>query len=404
MNKNYPPPFIPALNNESAELLANQVNVLTLEEKYLLKQYTHHGDEIINNYMRGIDDINTYKKNILHPLSSNHTFFCVLLLEFDPTALQNSKNFDDGNITIQNLRHNRKFMTYYKHLYNIINRAFEGEDALANLRSMTRQVIKKLINILKKRPVYLNPLVTYRGAKENYLKNIDEVSVLGSFYSTSLIEEVTKPFGKFIYKFVVHPMCVYMYIEPITDHPEEFEILIGPTNRIVKISDKILEGFDNAEDMFYFILPPKDATQNNTAMVKAGENAFLTLLSDTAKIQKNYNTFRHPFIYENNEAAAAGGGGGGAAVAGGGGGGAAKAKAKTRRGGKRKQKRKTRSRKTRKQRGGAELNLDPMNRWMAEPVIVAVEDLDQDDLNMIKDMLGALKQKNSRNSIFSLNH
>lgn len=448
--------------------LERQVDGLSREEMYLIQQYTHHGDIIMNAYLRGRDNADTYKHNIYNPtIADNYarSFFCLFLLELDPHALDNPSHFTDGRIVTggEDLLNDEQFMRYYE--YTIYPQFLQFRySQIPKLRVMTNSVINKLIAILAKRPPYLIPLIVYRGSDSKYLIEDKQPLVLSSFHSTSIYQSVATHFGKQVYKFSVHPKCIFMYIEPITIHRGEYEVLIAPRNRYIKVPKSILELMNETLDLF-LVLPPKNGNQNNSNLELVVNNVAQELANNLAAA--------------GGGGAAAAGGGGGAAAAGGGGGAAAAAAAaandgantpnvqtviqklvtnkdmlkqldefyglaadgaaaagggggtaeakkqnvapqakvnttpnkKVKKsdewtnenlysGGRRTRKRKTHARRSRslsrKQRGGVNFAMDPMNRWSVAPQFVEASDLDDEDIQMMYEMLQNLKQENMR--------
>jgi hypothetical protein len=387
------------------EQMNAQINVLSPEERYILQQYTHHGDVIINAFMRGRDDVETYTLNMYDPYrddeSEARAFFCLFLLEIDPDALQDESHFDDGirQWDGTSLLVNEKFMKYYK--YRIFPQ-FQNKTPKATIimfRRMTANIVVKLGNILAKRPPFSKIFMTYRGAKDKYLEERADAKILGSYNSTTIDYFVAQDFGDIVYKFCIYPGCIWMYVEPLTVHTNEKEVLLGPGNRFVVLPEHVRKEIRKSENLF-LILPPKISDAKNSTIL----NNFIRNLrkyrgvDDAAKgaaaagggggggnnVQKVLNTLakntEYEKILENFYAGAAGGGAG-----------------KQRRGGTRTQKQKRsstrRRRQTRKQRGGTSIvMLDPMNRWAVDPIFVRAEDLSEDDLEKVAEMLATLKE------------
>jgi hypothetical protein len=374
--------------------LVKHVEGLSPEDVYMIQQYTHHGDVIMNARLRGVDTIETYRENIYNPREhAGGSFFCLFLLDIASDAL------DYGPHLAKELVKDAGFMRYYTDsVYSKILIQLKAGN-IDYFRELTDKAIQRIITILAKRPPTEDFITVYRGSSQKYLQELQlQGLVLGSFHSTSIYAEIADIFapltasGRVIYKFIVSEHCTYMYIDPISVHQGEFEVLIAPGNRYVCIPKGLVPG-DSDSYVSFMILP--------LAAVGA--------------------------------AAAGGGAAGGAAAAGGGaaGGGGASAAAtgggavvemvntlkehievKKRRGGRRTRKRKSLKRthrrghkKTRKQRGGESIHLDPMSRWAVDPMFVRIDELSEEDLGLIAQTLVKMKEqsrKNRRNSIFQL--
>jgi hypothetical protein len=407
------------VTEEDIILMGQQTAGLSREEKYLVQQYTHHGDVIMNAFLRGSDDFNTYKMNVYNPemdQGEQRAFFCLFLLELDPNALSDPTHFEGGNIKYYggDLLFDKNFMRYYTNtIYPQFGFNTRTYKSLMNFfRDMTASVIQKLGVILAKRPSFSKIFITYRGSESKYLADSDEALTLGSFHSTSIDVSLAEKFGRFLYKFCVYPGCIYMYVEPLTIHHGEKEVLLGPGNRYIAIPKSVRKQIRESNDLF-IILPPKYDDARNKRIVNKAVGKLLT--EDAAAA-----------------AAASGAAGGG----GGGGGGVVAvmqnenpkeatvnniltmlkkntahdkmledfygaAAAKERRGGTRKLKRKSsdrhrRRRQTRKQRGGDKLHLNPMSRWAVDPMFVRMDELSEDDLEKVAEILAMLKEENRR--------
>jgi hypothetical protein len=421
--------------------LERQVDGLSREEMYLVQQYTHHGDIIMNAYMRQQDTYDTYNNNIFNPEVDDtdvYAFFCLYLLEVDPNALSDPAHFGEHMVMSgQGLISDQTFRNYYA---NQIYPTFSFDNfnamSLTRLKIHTTAVIRKLVNILAKRPPTRKFLVSYRGTSSKYLLRQTEPLTLGSFHSTSLFESVARKFGDHIYKFMINPYCNYMYIEPLTIHHGEQEILLGPGNRYVRVPDTFLKKIKEPYDVF-LILPPRPSKLNMRAkrvaakLLKklAAENAVAntnanTRGNKTPNVSQIIETMMNNTKFQqqlNDFYGAAAGGGGAEGTAGRGGATNGekivlnllsdptyqaqlnafyKMEGQQQKGGKAKRigtrKRKIqRARKTRKQRGGVGVNveLDPMNRWVADPIFTPAGDLDDDDLRMIQEMLTHLQNE-----------
>ncbi len=264
---------------------------LPLSDRFLLEQYTHHGDVIINSFLRGEDTIETYKKNIIDPIRFNpkfDTFFCIfmdeiftqiktelnlqydiLTLYYEYKNLHTTKSIHNANLSEKAYEFSRAYASIYTIISNVCtDDDISNDDKRTFFRSMTYTIIQKLIRIIKHAPRSQNVFTVYRGVNELYLsQNPNIISKLLTFHSTTFdLEDTAKAFGrekKRIYIFKVHPDCMYMYMESLTLHKGEHEVVLTPGNRYVYLSEEVvhkelpsgkLEGWSY---LTYAVLPPE---------------------------------------------------------------------------------------------------------------------------------------------------
>ncbi len=250
--------------DDELSIFKEYINTLSPYQQFILKQYTHHGDVIINSLLRGIDTIDTYRNNIYNPMMINTTgtFFCLYLGEFD----------HEYELNRYNTRKYHSIPTDYTDvIYPQLKAKLDAND-LDYFRRTTYKIIKDLYTIIKNAPSIGRVFTTYRAVKTFYLdKNPRKISKLNSFHSTTVaihtllgfvmtpnflseftgnISNLRRGIGVPQYIFKVHPDCVYMYMEPITLHTDEYEILLAPGNRYLFISE---EGTTQT----YAVLPPE---------------------------------------------------------------------------------------------------------------------------------------------------
>jgi hypothetical protein len=343
------------------QALAKQVEGLTPEEVYYVQQYTHYGDILVNARLRGRDTLQGYIDNLYSPVprrAEAKSFYCLFLLYVAPDALTNPTHFDEGNLKYKGkeLIKDRTFMEYYANtVYPQIR-----TKTLEDFRRYTDFAIDQLNRILMKRPPTTDMITVYRGSSNKYLQELRmECLELGSFHSTTIYKDIAELFGdgeqQVIYKFLVHPNCIYMYIESISINQGEFEVLLAPGNRYVCVPNSAIP---NATEAYAncFILPPQDVVQNNAGAAAAGGGGG-GAVADPA-VHAMVNTLKNT--------------------------------TNTRRGGRRTRKHKTlrrRKSKTRKQRGGASVKSNPMSRWSVDPIFTPLGQLSETDLVMLADMI-----------------
>lgn len=287
------------------------------KEKYLLKQYTHHGDRILNSYLLLTDTIKTYDVNTFNPdkasytfakipyLQSNH-FFCLFLLDIEPYALtqgnyidKSERDFSKSLDQLYRLK-NRGFIEWYKsEIYDPHIRPSLDTGDLALYRKSLDDIIPQFRTICASHPSISTKRQhkVYRGVNDMFYQLDGNMYELTTFQSTSLSSIVAKNFGAILCEFILHHDCEFAYVEQITIHQDEFEVLLTPKNRY-----KFIER-DSTQNIYRFVvLPP------------------LTSAKPRAKLTR---TQKSRLQRKRAKAAAAAGGDGAAA---GGGGGAANAK------------------------------------------------------------------------------
>ncbi len=276
-----------------------------LYDRFLLSQYTYHGDTIINSVLRGIDNIRTYRDNIStrYELKSIYAsnkviiYFACLYLGLIPQSnthenilekimQQNDdiKNYNDrypsiklANRYLNEPEHNKlynKIFTdtqiisriYSEEIYPEIKKRLDASD-LDYFRTMTYYIIQQLyITIKNTPPLSKKAFEVYRRVNDFYLnRDPNTISKFTTFHSTTkgdIYSRAVKRFGSLIYKFIVHPNCQYISILPYSYKPEEDEIVFAPGNRYVFLSEETdvtsPGGESTPTHMTYAILPPKE--------------------------------------------------------------------------------------------------------------------------------------------------
>ena len=95
---------------------------------------------------------------------------------------------------------------------------------------MMDPILTNILTCIKQAPRVSSVFTVYRGTKQLYLPTTtDTIHTLSSFHSTTTDREVAEAFGRkgFVYTFKVHPKCEYIYMESVTNHTGEYEILFS---------------------------------------------------------------------------------------------------------------------------------------------------------------------------------
>ncbi len=259
------------LGSRTLTLFTDYINSLPAYDKYLLEQYTHHGDVIINTFLRGADTIDTYENNILRPDYNIWVvdFFCIYLKEIYDELYEGNDSIDiiEKYFEVKQLKDRRvpmanssgiekeliTFREFYRDIiYSHIQTKLQERD-IEYFRKLTYTIVKKLYMIITKAPHSDKVFTVYRGVKSLYLEpDPTIISKLMSFHSTTIDYEQALAFGRkgYIYVFKVHPACRYIYMEPLTVHDEEEEILLTPGNRYAFISEE-------DSTLTFAVLPPE---------------------------------------------------------------------------------------------------------------------------------------------------
>lgn len=276
-----------------------------LYDRFLLKQYTYHGDVLINSLLKGTDTIDTYRTNIsseykLRFISGSDTYvnlFSCLYLGLIPQSksheniLQILERQDNDIQTYNRLYKYRTISNYHPNyeayktlklqiykddqtitriydteIYPSIKERLDASD-LDYFRIMTYYIIQQLYITIKNTPPLIeNPFVVYRRVNNFYLnKDPNTISKFTSFHSTtkgSPDSRAIKRFGQLLYTFIVHPECQYISMIPYSYKPEEDEIVFTPGNRYVFLSEETERPSPGTKPtpvhMTYVILPPEE--------------------------------------------------------------------------------------------------------------------------------------------------
>jgi hypothetical protein len=268
-------------------------STLSPEDTYIVKQYTHHGDEIINAFLRGTDTIFHYEQHIYNPQKQTEIFFCLFLLEIAPEALPLVEKTDPSYV-ISKL--STSFLDYYTdQIYPIIEKKLQEKD-ITYFRNMVYNIVQKLYKIIEKCPKRRVVTTTSRGVKNLYLStDKTKITKLNTFHSTTMSIDIAEDFGRkgFIYSFYIHPECLRIYTEPISLHPGEQEIVLAPGNRYIFLSD------DTGYQEFAVLPPEKDLVfpasftdffsylerQNNISAISSNNDNKLKLVRKYARME-----------------------------------------------------------------------------------------------------------------------
>ncbi len=237
---------------------------------YTITQYTYHGDKIINSFMRGVDNMETYEEEIptrglfAHQRQQHHDamlFFIFFYLMFDLNEFPD--NIKHGYIVIPKF----KKWFYLNKMYPLLDPTDKTNahktKIFEKLRTYSFNYFKFLYNVIQRAPKMEHPFRIYRGVETHYLKDTggDDVFYLSSFCSTSYMIKPTDSFGGIKYHFYVHPSASYMFFESVSKFPKEKEVLLVPYLRYIHV--KTEEKTDDSYETHHYSILPTDLTIPN---------------------------------------------------------------------------------------------------------------------------------------------
>ena len=223
------------------------IDSLTPHDKHIVKQYSFHGDVIINSFLRGVDTLDVYFNNIpkikmimkdKKDKTKNDLFFLFYYTMFDMGIIE---------------RMPRMVKTFYmKEILPIVQRY-----TLDDFRLLSYNYFKSLYNIIRSCPRHEKPFHVYRGTKTHYLKTVPDLNAdpmpvfyLSTFHSTSYTRPIANRFGDIMYNIYVHPDAYYMFNESVSIDRNENELIIAPYARYVYIGTS-----GRGNEHHYVVLP-----------------------------------------------------------------------------------------------------------------------------------------------------
>lgn len=234
-------------HNEWINKSINYIKGLSYEDVFTLYGYTHNGDELSNKFLMGnnqsyldfvyshLDDYNSYKR-----YSTNYfpLFFQLLKLinKYDKTQLLNPG--EDARF-IDMINKADKVSTKYKLLINEL-----GLFKIEIIKEATEQYIKDLDRIIKNGPPLSSDVVLYRGVKDKYYypNPNNKTFVNNTFMSTSYTIFNAYEFANkdcCVKKIICKAGTPAIFLECITSHPRENEILLGLNNKFTILKDEV---------------------------------------------------------------------------------------------------------------------------------------------------------------------
>jgi hypothetical protein len=224
------------------------INNLSIEDKFTVLGYTHNGDELVNNYLLGN---NPKLKNLIdhyyykgEPEKYNEWFLPIF---FQIKKIIMSKRRD---IIID--KTNKLFLPKLRSFINNSVLSETYEHLLTKLKLFTydfyvdciRMYSEDLKRIINNSPSMTKTSILYRGVKDKYYYTdpSNKIFKTTTFMSTSYNPESAIEFSgrKCCFKKIIAtPGTKGLFIEAITSHTGEFEVLLNTETKFNIIEDKV---------------------------------------------------------------------------------------------------------------------------------------------------------------------
>lgn len=208
---------------------------LSPREKFILSGYTYQGDRLANLYLRK-DSLVDYIMNWTPDLNVKGRFLNPLYFQLSDRlkslrskVIQTEAFKINGDELIQWLESNLKV---------------RDDKFVSLIQDCVKQYTEELLSILNKAPELKEETVVFRGTKTYYYKkNKDDIFTNIDIMSTTINPNIALKFsGKeetecCFNQIHLSPGTKVIFMEPITQGEEEFEIIIPPNNNFKIISN-----------------------------------------------------------------------------------------------------------------------------------------------------------------------
>ncbi len=256
--------------NESIKYIKS----LSYEDIFTLYGYTHNGDELSNKYLMGnnasyIDflDSHIYDQNVVQRYSTK--FFPLFFQLLDIVNKRSSEHIIypyQDNSFLEDILTSNDLEDKYDILINNLS-GFKIEI----IKEATNKYIKDLDRIIKNGPPLSQDVVLYRGVKDKYYypNPNNKIFVNNTFMSTSYTIFNAIEFAEkecCVKKIICKAGTPAIFLECITSHPNENEILLGLNNNFQILKDEIRSNLDVHEKFGDICESVKDK-MNVTTMV-----------------------------------------------------------------------------------------------------------------------------------------
>jgi hypothetical protein len=209
------------------------ISSLSFRDKYVLQNYTHHGDVIVNSYLR-------------------KTFHVFEDFDFSPFYFQIIDFFRDLHVGMARIyikhegsySHLLNFISYYKTFNENEIFTFCKQHLNVNfINVVVKKYIDDLDSIISKSPSLESKLTVFRGViDDHWIKTDDEAELItDSFWSTSISLNVANHFSNkkncCIHKIVLLPGTRCISLVCASKYSHEKEILLGKHQRLLLTKD-----------------------------------------------------------------------------------------------------------------------------------------------------------------------
>jgi hypothetical protein len=258
---------------------------LTNSEKYILRSYTHNGDEIVNNLLRD-SLLFLENKRLLNMINNKENVVFAVQL-FRKNGM--SENEINNKFTSKGIIKNSGM--------NVINSNNIDNISIDDKIILLREYITDLERIINNAPKTTKIIKVFRGVSNNYINNYDNPYVLSGFQSTSYLPSVSYDYmtrydnskSPTMYEMIILPETSCICLEKYSHHPTDYEILINTnciascklqSNKII-FNDEMDNNFsnllvnptkDNIIHTLKLVISNNTITTNNNINVKGGDN------------------------------------------------------------------------------------------------------------------------------------
>lgn len=227
------------------------INDLPIEDKFTVLGYTHNGDELVNTYLLGNNPkLKTLIDNYYYESDKEKYNDWFLPIFFQMVKVIMSKRRDilinkTDKLTLPKLRSfisNSVISETYEHILTKLK--LFSYDFYVDCIRMYEEDLKRIIN---NSPPMTNTSILYRGVKDKYYypDPSNKVFKSSTFISTSYNPESAYEFSSLnccFKKIIAKPGTKGLFIEAVTLHSGEFEVLLSSGNSFNIIEDKVGSG------------------------------------------------------------------------------------------------------------------------------------------------------------------
>jgi hypothetical protein len=251
----------------------NYIKGLNYEDIFTLYGYSHNGDEFSNKYLIGnnqsyLEFVNTHINYDSFERYSTKYFplFFQLLNLLNKYKEDDIVNLGEDPAFIRKIKKTNKA----KDKYNLLIKNLDNIQ-INIIKEATSQYIKDLDRIIKNGPPLSHDVVLYRGVKDKYYypDPNNKIFVNNTFMSTSYTIFNAYEFANTeccVKKIFCKAGTPAIFLECITSHPTENEILLGLNNKFEILKDEVRNNFE-VQSKFSDICEVVKGKMNVTTMI-----------------------------------------------------------------------------------------------------------------------------------------